>query len=145
MQKKPANKNNSEATPMPSTSKETSVPVLEPIAEESADENVDEASDDETITDIYRMKDVAKPVRWGAPSRNSSMSSDSSGGVCVFGRAAEKITTAEKKQKRMESQKRSKESHARTRLDLLDAWRDKKKSMKGASKSLKKNQRTKKK
>ena len=67
------------------------------------------------------MRTVAKKVSWGAPLREHSEHSDSSGGVHVYGRGADKPVDKEKKQKRSENKKHSKASSERTSNDILDS------------------------
>ena len=47
--------------------------------------------------DIYQVGKTAKKMRWGPPSRQSSESSESSGGVNVYGMGADKSTTRKKR------------------------------------------------
>ena len=77
-----------------------------------------DSSDDESRVDLYNMKKTAQKVSWGAPSRNSD-DSMSSGGVHVYGRAAEKRENKEKKKKRLENRKKCQESMNRTSVDIL--------------------------
>lgn len=71
-----------------SFSEENESQVIEGCTEsESESENID----------IYQVGKTAKKMRWGPPSRQSSESSESSGGVNVYGRGADKSTTRKKK------------------------------------------------
>ena len=73
-----------------SFSEENESQVIEGCTEsESESENID----------IYQVGKTAKKMRWGSPSRQSSESSESSGGVNVYGRGADKSTTRKKKSK----------------------------------------------
>ena len=71
------------------------------------------------------MARVATVVRCpGTPSnRESSCSSESSGGVKVYGRGAEKPPNKEKKKRKAALKKRGKESAKRTATDLLDSFK----------------------
>ena len=92
-----------------------------PLRDTSSSEEVsgDDSPDDDV--DIFNMQQHAKSVSWGTPARNNSDDSDSSAGVRVFGRAAEKSVSAEKKKKRAAKKKHAKTSLRRTRTDILDS------------------------
>ena len=64
---------------------------------------------------------LAQRVSWGAPNRENSENYESSGGVRVYGRGAEKSMSKEKKKKRADCKKRGKASSSRTRTDVLDS------------------------
>ena len=78
-------------------------------------------SDVESTLDLFEMRTVPKKVSWAAPLREHSEHSDSSGGVHVYGRGADKPVDKEKKQKRSENKKHSKASSERTSNDILDS------------------------
>ena len=81
------------------------------------DSEVEEISDDDV--NIFDMSAHAKRVSWGAPERENSESSQSSGGVLVHGRGAQKEVSTEKKTKRTSNKKRAKDSTAKTKNDIL--------------------------
>lgn len=83
------------------------------------DSEVEENSDDDAVN-IFDMSAHAKRVSWGAPERENSESSQSSGGVLVHGRGAEKEVSKEKRIKKASNKKRAKESAAKTKNDILD-------------------------
>ena len=63
------------------------------------------------------MSKVAKSVSWGAPLHESHVSDDSSNGVNIYARAAEKEVSKEKK--KADKKKRAKASSTRTATDIL--------------------------
>ena len=75
------------------------------LSEEESE--VEENSDDDAVN-IFDMSAHAKRVSWGAPERENSESSQSSGGVLVHGRGAEKEVSKEKKIKKASNKKRAK-------------------------------------
>ena len=81
---------------------------------------------DENIDDIYNMQKVAKkvgtPGGFSAPGRDEFDSSVSSGGVHVYGAAAEKHIEKNERKKRIENKKREKESNNRTKTDILGGF-----------------------
>ena len=90
-------------------------------AEDSDDTENDEDSDSDIEPDVFNMQNSAKKVSWGAPRRENSPTSDnSSAGVNVYGRGAEKTMSKEKKKKKTEKKKRSKEAADRSVTDLLN-------------------------
>ena len=89
--------------------------------EDSANVISDTNSDVESTLDLFEMRTVAKKVSWGAPLREHSEHSDSSGGVHVYGRGADKPVDKKKKQKRSENKKYGKASSERTNNDILDS------------------------
>ena len=89
------------------------------VVENSSNEEA--SNDDSPDVDIFIMEQHAKSVSWGIPARNHSKDSDSSAGVKVYGRAAEKTVSAEKKKKRSSKKKHAKTSLSRTRTDILDS------------------------
>ena len=54
----------------------------------------------ESQPDVFYMGQSARKVSWGVPLRENSGSFSSSGGVNIFGRAAEKVVSVEKKKKK---------------------------------------------
>jgi hypothetical protein len=72
----------------------------------------------ESQPNVFNMGQSARKVSWGAPNRENSGSSLSSGGVNIFGRAAEKVVSIEKK--KSDKKKRSKEVSTKTNVDILD-------------------------
>ena len=67
------------------------------------------------------MAVIARKVAWGAPEREQSCSSSSSGGVQIYRTGAEKVTSVQKKKKRSDERKCSKEASAISKIDILDA------------------------
>jgi hypothetical protein len=98
---------------------EKNVPVES--SSDSFDSSDTSRSDDEYLSDSD-PEDLppAKKVVWGAPQRESSQSSSSSGGVNVYGRAAQKTLSKEKKQKKKQKKKDAKDASAKARVDILD-------------------------
>ena len=92
--------------------------------ESDAQKSSSGGSDVESELDLFDMARVATVVRCpGTPSnRESSCSSESSGGVKVYGRGAEKPPNKEKKKRKAALKKRGKESAKRTATDLLDSF-----------------------
>ena len=80
----------------------------------SLSEEESEVEDDDAVN-IFDMSAHAKRVSWGAPERENSESTQSSGGVLVHGRGAEKEVSKEKKIKEASNKKRAKESADRFR------------------------------
>ena len=79
----------------------------------------DYESDAEERVDVCNMAKYARKVSFGAPSRETS-ASESSGGVHVYGRGAEKVVDKRKKAKKVAMKKRSKASAKKTETDVLD-------------------------
>ena len=96
------------------------------LEEESEDSETSEGSESELegsdveVTDVFNTGQTAKKVRWGAPGREESDSSDSSGGVLQYGRGAEKKKSEESKKKKEKKKKHFKEMAEKSRVDILD-------------------------
>ena len=110
-----------------SNSKQATRTVLPELSDDTFedDEELDsneDSDEDESCVDPFNMRDHAKKVSWGAPDRQQSVSSAaSSGGVNVFGRGAEKRISQQKKTRKVEKKKASKEASKRTATDILDS------------------------
>jgi len=90
------------------------------LGEKSSNEEISDDDSPDDI-DIFNMQKHAKSVSWGTPARNNSEDSDSSAGVRVYGRAAEKTLSAEKRKKNALKKNHAKTSLNRTRTDILDS------------------------
>ena len=104
-------------------------------SEEEEEDKENSSSSYDTDCDIFNMRKVAKVVSWGAPDKESSESSGSSGGVIVYGRSAEKSVDKRKKKKKADMKKRSKESNKKTSVDVLDSLKPPQKKKRPASKT----------
>ena len=82
--------------------KEKSIPEKSSSSEEEEDSDIE--------PNIFDMNKVAKKVSWGAPLQESDVSDDSSNGVNIYARAAEKEVSKEKKKKKADKKKCAKES-----------------------------------
>jgi hypothetical protein len=105
-----------------SDTEESSISGSSSSAEKSDSEEseVDKSDSEESEVDIYNTSKTAKKVSWGAPAREGSEESDSSGGVNVYGRGAGKSKSAEKKKKKSEKRKHFKQSSKKSQVDILD-------------------------
>ena len=91
----------------------------EEILSSSESDDSSEKSDSEIEQDLSDIR-PAKRVSWGAPTRESSESDISSGGVNVYGRAVEKTVSKEKKKKKSEKKNRSKDAAKKSSVDILE-------------------------
>ena len=92
----------------------------ENVVDDEFSDQVSKSDSNESRPNVFNMGQSARKVSWGAPNRENSGSSLSSGGVNIFGRAAEKVVSIEKKKKKSDKKKRSKEASTKTNVDILD-------------------------
>ena len=107
-----------------STEEDVQIPVIDEenvVVDDECSDQLSKSDSNESEPNVFNMGQSARKVSWGAPMREHSGSSSSSGGVNIFGRAAEKEVSAEKKKKKADKKKRSKEASAKTTVDILDA------------------------
>ena len=106
-----------------STEEDVQIPVIDEenvVVDDECSDQLSKSDSNESEPNVFNMGQSARKVSWGAPMRENSGSSSSSGGVNIFGRAAEKEVSAEKKKKKADKKKRSKEASAKTTVDILD-------------------------